>query len=120
MQIPAMNFTKHLALTLALGLVAIYGQSIYEVAQGREGYSDSLTGLIFFLLAGRMFQRKSFDRLVFDRDYRSFFPLAVCRVRPADPQDTTSRITEERVALAQLAVGDRLRLRHGPVRQYRG
>ena len=65
---------------IALGLAAIYGQSVFEVATGRgEGYCDSLTGLIFFLLCGRLFQRKTFDRLAFDRDYKGFFPLAVLR-----------------------------------------
>ncbi len=89
---------------IALGLVALYGQSIYEVARGHEGYSDSLTGLIFFLLAGRMFQRKSFDRLVFDRDYKGFFPLSVLR---------KTATGEETVAISELAVGDRLLIRHG-------
>jgi len=90
---------------IALGLAAIYGQSVFEVASGRgEGYCDSLTGLIFFLLCGRLFQRKTFDRLAFDRDYKGFFPLSVLR-------KTSS--AEESVAISQLAVGDRLLIRHG-------
>lgn len=36
-------------------------------------YLDSLAGLVFFLLCGRIFQQKTFERLAFDRDYRSFF-----------------------------------------------
>jgi len=90
---------------IAVGLAAIYGQSLFDVATGRsEGYADSLTGLIFFLLCGRWFQRKTFDRLAFDRDYKGFFPLAVIR-RTASG--------DEPVAISQLAVGDRLRIRHG-------
>ena len=90
---------------IAAGIVALFGQSAYEVLSGRgEGYFDSLAGLLFFLLCGQVFQRKSYDRLAFDRDYRSFFPLAVTRRRGE---------TEERVALSQLAVGDRLVIRHG-------
>ncbi len=51
---------------IALGLVAIFGQSAYEIFSGRgEGYCDSLTGLIFFLLCGRLFQQKTHDRLAF-------------------------------------------------------
>jgi len=89
---------------IALGLAAIFGQSVYEVSTGRGvGYSDSLTGLIFFLLCGRLFQRKSFDRLAFDRDYKGFFPLAVVR---------RTSTGEESVAISGLAVGDRLRIRH--------
>lgn len=90
---------------IALGLAAIYGQSVFEVATGRgEGYCDSLTGLIFFLLCGRFFQRKTFDRLAFDRDYKGFFPLAVLR---------KSSSGEESISISQLAVGDRLLIRHG-------
>jgi Cu+-exporting ATPase len=91
---------------IALGLAAIYGQSVFEVASGRgAGYCDSLTGLIFFLLCGRLFQRKTFDRLAFDRDYKGFFPLAVTR--------KTSEQREESVSISRLAVGDRLLIRHG-------
>ncbi len=90
---------------IALGLVAIYGQSVFEVASGRgEGYCDSLTGLIFFLLCGRLFKRMTFDRLAFDRDYKGFFPLAVVR---------QSESGEQPVPISQLNVGDQLLIRHG-------
>ena len=90
---------------IALGLAAIYGTSIHEVVthQG-PGYCDSLCGLIFFLLCGRMFQKKTHDRLTFDRDYKGFFPLSVMRQSPAG---------EEPVAISQLQTGDRLILRNG-------
>jgi Cu+-exporting ATPase len=89
---------------IALGLAAIYGQSIYEIYSGRgEGYCDSLTGLIFFLLCGRIFQQKTHDRLAFDRDYKGFFPLAVVR---------KTATGEETVAISRLGVGDRLVLRN--------
>lgn len=90
---------------IALGILALMGQSVFEVFSRRgDGYFDSLAGLLFFLLCGRLFQQKTYARLVFDRDYRAFFPLAVTR---------SSERGEERVAVAQLAVGDRLILRHG-------
>ncbi len=113
---------------IALGLAAIYGQSVFEVATGRgEGYCDSLAGLIFFLLCGRLFQRKTFDRLAFDRDYKGFFPLAVTRLgssRRKEALTSTServslltsaatRAEEESVSISQLALGDRLLIRHG-------
>lgn len=67
---------------IAVGLAAIVGQSVWEVAKGTgEGYFDSLTGLIFFLLIGRVFQEKLYARLSFDRDYKAFFPLSVIRKR---------------------------------------
>lgn len=97
--------TLTIELPLAIGLAALFGQSLYEIARGLgPGYLDSLTGLVFFLLCGRLFQQKTYDRLSFDRDYQSFFPLSVVR--------QTAR-GEETVALARLRVGDRLRLRHG-------
>jgi Cu+-exporting ATPase len=90
---------------IALGLGAIYGSSILEVALHRgPGYCDSLCGLIFFLLCGRLFQKKTYDRLTFDRDYKGFFPLSVVR---------TKNGVEESVAISQLATGDHLILRNG-------
>ncbi len=104
---------------IAAGLVAIFGQSAFEVATGRgNGYFDSLCGLIFFLLCGKLFQQKTYDRLAFDRDYKSFFPLSVTRKTrgPAPPQPgKASSVTPEAetVSLAQLQVGDRLLIRNG-------
>ena len=67
---------------IAAGIVALFAQSAYEVVSGRgEGYFDSLAGLMFFLLCGKLFQQKTYDRLAFDRDYKSFFPLSVTRGR---------------------------------------
>ena len=94
-----------LEVPIALGLAAIYGQSFFEVlAQRGPGYCDSLTGLIFVLLCGRLFQQKTHECLTFDRDYKGFFPLAVIRKTPAG---------EESVAISRLQTGDRLVLRHG-------
>ena len=65
---------------IAIGIAALFGQSVFEVTNGRgDGYCDSLAGLLFFLLSGKLFQQKIFDRLAFDRDYKSFFPLSVTR-----------------------------------------
>jgi Cu+-exporting ATPase len=112
---------------IAAGIAAIFAQSSYEVFTGRgEGYFDSLCGLIFFLLCGRLFQQKTFDRLAFDRDYKSFFPLSVTRKERRPPArlggDTielkhagseTGAPIEVQVSLAQLAVGDQLIIRNG-------
>ena len=90
---------------IALGLAALYAQSAFEIILGRgEGYLDSLAGLVFFLLCGRVFQQKTHERITFDRDYKSFFPLSVMRKTPAG---------EASVALCNLNVGDRLLLRNG-------
>ena len=92
---------------IALGLAALFGQSLFDVWSGRgEGYFDTLAGLVFFLLIGRAFQRKTYERLSFERDYKSFFPLSVTRRKNGD---------EERVSLANLEVGDALIVRHGEI-----
>lgn len=90
---------------IALGLAALYGQSASElVSGGGGGYLDSLAGLVFFLLCGRAFQQRTQERIVFDRDYKCFFPLSVTRRSPSG---------EESVALSNLRVGDRLLVRNG-------
>ena len=63
-------------LPILIGLIAFSIQSYFEVITGiGEGYFDSLAGLIFFLLCGKIFQDKLHQNLCFDRDYKSFFPL---------------------------------------------
>jgi Cu+-exporting ATPase len=90
---------------IALGLAALYAQSAYEVVMGRgNGYLDSLAALVFFLLCGRVFQQKTYDRMAFDRDFKCFFPLSVTRLTEAG---------EESTAISNLRVGDRLLLRNG-------
>lgn len=90
---------------IAAGVAAIFIQSAVEVLTGRgDGYFDSLNGLIFFLLCGRLFQQTTYDRLAFDRDYKSFFPLSVARMSDGG---------EEQASLSQLHVGDRLAIRNG-------
>lgn len=113
---------------IAAGVAAIYLQSCYEVFTGHgDGYFDSLCGLIFFLLCGRLFQQKTYERLAFDRDYKSFFPLSVTRKERRAParregvaDDGGQRAElelrapiETQVSLAQLAVGDRIIIRNG-------
>jgi Cu+-exporting ATPase len=90
---------------IVLGLAALYGWSAFEIFSGRgEGYLDSLAGLVFFLLCGRVFQRKTHERIAFDRDYKCFFPLSVVRKKGG---------AEQTVALSEVHVGDRLVVRNG-------
>lgn len=90
---------------IAAGILALFGQSTWEVVHGRgPGYFDSLCALIFFLLIGRWFSRMAWDRLSFDRDYRAFFPLSTTRRTPTGDQS---------VAVAQLEIGDSILVRAG-------
>ena len=66
---------------IALALIITFLRSSYEIISGTGGgYLDSMTGIIFFMLVGRGFQTKTFASLQFNRDYKSFFPIAVCKL----------------------------------------
>jgi Cu+-exporting ATPase len=68
----------NLDLPLAVGIAILFVRSAVEILTGTGfGYVDSLCGLVFFLLLGRMFQQRTYDSLNFDRTYASYFPLAV-------------------------------------------
>ncbi len=64
-------------LPIALGILVIFIRSSFEVLTGiGPGYFDSLNGLIFFLLIGKWYQQKTYENFRFDRDFKSFIPLA--------------------------------------------
>ncbi|HTH57210.1 MAG TPA: heavy metal translocating P-type ATPase metal-binding domain-containing protein [Cyclobacteriaceae bacterium] len=66
---------------IAAGLLALFLRSSYDIVTTTgPGYLDSFTGLVFFLLIGRWFQSKTYETLAFDRDFKSYFPLAVQRL----------------------------------------
>ncbi len=68
-------------LPITLGIVALFLQSSYEVFTGNGiGYMDSLAGLLFFLLIGKWYQGKTYQALSFERDYKSYFPVAITRI----------------------------------------
>ena len=92
---------------IALGLAALFLQSLYDIALHRgEGYLDSFAGLVFLLLCGRWFQSKTYETLAFDRDYTSYFPLSVVR---------RSAAGDRPVPITDLHVGDRLMIRHNEI-----
>lgn len=63
---------------IVLAILVTFGRSLYEIAtRTGAGYFDSMTGIIFFMSAGRMLQDRTQRRLSFDRDYTSWFPIAV-------------------------------------------
>lgn len=63
---------------IVFGLVVLFIRSVYEIISGTgPGFIDSMTGLIFFLLLGKLFQGKTYDALNFERNYKSYFPIAV-------------------------------------------
>ncbi len=89
---------------IAVGLAALFLRSLYDILSTTgPGYLDSLTGLVFFLLVGRWFQSKTYESLAFDRDYKSYFPLAVNRWSAGQWQPTV---------VYELAPGDRIQIRN--------
>jgi len=89
---------------ISLGIITLYTRSVYEIVLGHgTGYMDSFTGLVFLLLLGKLFERKTYDSLSFDRDYRSYFPVSVLRKRGG---------TEEVIPLEHIKPGDRILIRN--------
>jgi Cu+-exporting ATPase len=89
---------------IALGLIVLFISSWYDVlSQGAPGYFDSLTALVFFLLLGKMFQDKTYHFLSFERDYKSYFPISITRIKEGK---------EENIPLRELEKGDRILIRN--------
>jgi Cu+-exporting ATPase len=66
---------------VSIGILAIFGRSAYDILAGvGPGFLDSLAGFVFFLLIGKWYQAKTYSGLSFERDYKSFFPIAVNRI----------------------------------------
>jgi len=90
---------------LSLGIVVIFLWSSFEIfAHTGTGYMDSLCGLLFFLLTGKWYQQKTYQTLSFERDYKSYFPIAVTR------EDAKTGETDI-ISLDKIAVGDILQIR---------
>ena len=72
------NKKSHIDVPIVLGIVAIWFWSIYEIVSGIGfGYLDSMAGLIFFLLVGKWYQNKVYNKITFDRSINEFLPISV-------------------------------------------
>ncbi len=101
------NRVLHIDLPLALGIGVLFIRTLVEVTTHTgPGFADTLCGLVFFLLVGKFVQQKTYHHLSFERDYRSFFPVAV-QVITAEG--------ERPVPLADLQVGHRIRIRNNEI-----
>lgn len=91
-------------LPIALGLLALFSRSCFDIVNSTgPGYLDSFAGLVFFLLIGRWFQGKTYESLAFDRDFKSYFPLAINCFRNG---------AWTPIIIYDLAKGDRIRIRN--------
>ncbi len=90
---------------ISLGILVLFFRSTYEIITNTgQGYFDSLTGLIFFLLLGKIFQQKTYSFLSFERDYKSYFPIAVTRI--------TKDLKEENISVNEIDAGNRILIRN--------
>ncbi len=91
---------------IALGILVLFLRSTIEIIfDWGSGFFDSLTGLVFFLLLGKFFQQKTYSFLSFERDYKSYFPIAITRI--------ASNGKEESTQVHEIKRGDRLLIRNG-------
>lgn len=89
---------------IALGIAVLFIRSTYEIISGSgQGFFDSLSGLVFFLLIGKFFQQKTYNFLSFERSYKSYFPIGVTVIKN-DNQ-------EENIQVQDVKKGDRILIR---------
>lgn len=91
---------------IALGISVLFVRSSVEIiADLGTGFFDSLTGLVFFLLLGKLAQQKTYSYLSFERDYKSYFPIAITRL------DHNNHLKEDKIPIYEIKKGDRLLIR---------
>ena len=68
-------------LPVSLAIIITFCRSLYDIYFGiSNGYLDSMTGIVFFMLIGRWLQNRTHTTLQFDRNFKSYFPIAVERI----------------------------------------
>jgi len=96
--------TLNMDFPIVLGLIVMFIRSSYEIfTQTGAGFMDTLASLVFLMLIGRMFKNKSYDRISYDRDYRSYFPIAVNKIIDG---------IESSIKISEIQKGDLLRIRN--------
>jgi len=72
------NKYLNIDIPVVLAILLTFFRSLYHLFfLNQNGYFDSMSGLVFFMLIGRIAQNKTQQYLSFERDYTSFFPIAV-------------------------------------------
>ncbi|MBL8007095.1 MAG: heavy metal translocating P-type ATPase metal-binding domain-containing protein [Ignavibacteria bacterium] len=92
---------------ISLGLLSLFVRSLYEIIFfGNAGFVDSLAGLVFLLLLGKLFQSKTYETLNFERDYKSYFPLSVTVKKDCILKS---------IPVSKINIGDRLIIRNNEI-----
>ncbi|WP_426327712.1 heavy metal translocating P-type ATPase [Pedobacter sp. R-06] len=90
---------------LALIIAVLFLRTAFEILFSTgPGFADTLTGLVFLLLMGKWLKQRTYHHISFDRDYRSYFPIAVT---------TLQNGKEKPVSINEIKIGDRLWIRNG-------
>ena len=104
---------------IAIGILVLFIRSVVEILMDwGTGFLDSMSGLVFFLLLGKFFQQKTYAYLSFERDYKSYFPIAVTRLLKRagitnGPTEGANEVLEEQAQVYDLVAGDRIIIRNG-------
>ena len=97
---------------IALGIAVLFIRSTIDIVFDLgTGFFDSLSGLVFFLLLGKFFQQKTYSYLSFERDYKSYFPIAVTRLI----KNAEGKNVEEQAEVYTVKKGDRLLIRNNEI-----
>ncbi|WP_286928184.1 heavy metal translocating P-type ATPase [Flavobacterium sp. UBA4197] len=90
---------------IALGIIVMFVRSTVDIVfDYGQGFFDSMCGLIFFMLLGKLFQQKTYNFLSFERDYKSYFPIAVTKINTDGSEEATQ--------VYEIKKGDRLLIRN--------
>ncbi|MCO6496136.1 MAG: heavy metal translocating P-type ATPase metal-binding domain-containing protein [Chitinophagaceae bacterium] len=90
---------------VALAIGATFIRSLVDVFfTDGSGFFDAMSGIVFFMLAGRVLQDRTQKALFFDRDYSDYFPMAAMVL--------TGEGTEKPTLLSDIKEGDRLIIRN--------
>ncbi len=93
---------------IALAILVTFSRSVFEILSGTSiGYMDSMSGIVFFMLIGRLFQDKTYNTLSFERDYKSYFPIAVTTIQTNGEELSTP--------VSNIKVGDRIVIKNNEI-----
>lgn len=97
------NYT--IDIPMSLGIIVMFIRSVYDIVFGHgQGFFDSMCMLVFFMLLGKLFQQRTYNFLSFERDYKSYFPIAVTKIG--------SDQVEVPIQVYDVEKGDRLLIRN--------
>ncbi len=97
----------NLDVPLAIIVAVLFIRSAVEIIGGYgPGFTDSLSGLVFLLLLGRWVKQRTYNHISFNRDYRSYFPVAVTLIKDG---------LEKPLPIGDINVGDRILIRNNEI-----